>query len=287
MANAANFHIAYESGKPWMALRPPAIRTLAATIQVATLTVTILQRNLLVTSLAVAVGGAFLELYALRSQRASLAVLRVHADALSSEVRQTRQQRDVALRRTDEAQQRLATLAAAKSPADIATEAEMNAWLDRAARLKQLRDQRPDLVIPELALLPEDNWIQEARALHLENEDQIRDTFARLRIRAEDAFNGKLRRALGVYLDAHGGTLPVDSRELAPFFDPPVDPAMLDRYKMTARGNIADQRTTPLIQQHSPLDFTRDTIWDIQLNGGGSQSALGPYVRQAIQAFTR
>lgn len=264
------------------------VAALAATIQTATLTITLLQKTLLASGLAVVVGGAVFEVNAARAQRAALAALRLRADALSADVRQTRRQRDAALRHTDEAQRRLAAIAAAaKSPADTATETKMNAWLDRAARLKQLRNQRPDLVIPELALLPDESWFQEARALHLENEEQIRDTFASLRNRAESAFNDKLRAALHTYLDAHDGTLPEDSRELALFFDPPVDPVMLDRYKMTSHGNIADRRTTALIQQHAPLDFTRDTVWDIQLAGGVSGPALGLHVRQAMQAFSQ
>jgi hypothetical protein len=170
-------------------------------------------------------------------------------------------------------------------------EAEMTAWLGRVARLRELYAERPDLGIPELAFLPEARWFEVARTLRVGDEKQLCDTFGQLRNKAESLFIDKLRQALRSYLEAHGGQLPAEARELAAFFDPPLDPAILDRYRMVASGQIGDWRSGPLLEQHTPLDFTRDTVWDIGLNSGpkgnDSESALRFFVRRAIQAFTQ
>jgi RNA polymerase sigma factor (sigma-70 family) len=250
------------------------------------LAMTALEKSLVTCALVAALGGVAFEATTLRAQRIELAALRQRIDDLSSQARHTRQQRDLDLRGTEESRHRLAALSA-RSPVDLATEMEMNAWTDRVARLRQLSSQRPDLSIPELQLLPDDDWFRTARALQLETEDQIRDTFATLRHRAENAFINQLRRALRSYLDAHDGTLPENTRELAPFFDPPIEPAALDRYKMVAHGKLADLRSDKVIKQESPIDLERDSVWDFGLNEFSSQSALPVLVRGAIQAFTQ
>ncbi|HVS54439.1 MAG TPA: sigma-70 family RNA polymerase sigma factor [Opitutaceae bacterium] len=259
----------------------------ATTGAVTTFTMTALHKVILGGALVAVVGGAVFEGNALRAQRTDMMALRQRADALATQGRKVRQQHADALSRLSEVQKRLDALAAASlPPADATIETQMNAWLERVARLKELREQRPDLGIPEISFLPDESWFQSARDLRLETEDQIRDAFAALRNRAEYAFNAKLRAALAAYLDAHDGTLPDDAHELAAFFDPPVNPALLDRYKMAAHGKIADVSGGTVIEQHSPLDFTRDTMWDIGLHGIGSESALSAYVIKAIESFT-
>jgi len=167
-------------------------------------------------------------------------------------------------------------------------EAEMRAWLDRVDRLKQLRQQRPEFIIPELQVLDESSWFNAVQDKKLETEDQIRDTFARLRSDAENAFINKLTPALGAYLKANAGMLPTDPVQLAPFFDPPVEPAMLERYQMLHSGKYDDlprADKNALLAAKAPLDVERDNYWVIGLHGFSSRGALGYDIEQARKAY--
>lgn len=250
------------------------------------ISMTTLQKSILAAILTLGFGGAAFEISKLRAKRAEFTALHQRSDQIAAEIRRTSEQRDLALRGFLDAQQRFAARLPARTSSDVALETEMAAWLERTARLKRMRDQRPDLVTHEVRMLSDDSLFAAARELNLETEEQVRTTFAQLRSSSEDAIVNKIQKALHRYLDSHDGTLPQSSRELAAFFDPPIDPAALHRYVLKQHGRIADLPANAiLIAQTSPLDFSRDFVYEIGLNSRSSRRALADHVRKAVLAF--
>lgn len=255
------------------------------------ITMTLLEKSILTACLVLTGGAALFEANSLRAQRIELAALRQQIDTLAAQTREIQSQRDLALRRATEARQRLAAQSTnpPETPADAALEATMSAWLDRLARLRQMATDHPEHAIPEFQVLTDDEWFQFTRSLPSEIASDLRKAMSGLRSTAEGKFATKLRDALRAYLAANGGTLPADSRQLASFFDPPIAPAMLDRYKMTAQGRFSElsgPQRNAIIEQRSPLDWENDFVWRIGTNGEFPAPAVGEAAKEAIKAFT-
>lgn len=263
------------------AFSPAAVGTVAATLTMSTL-----QKSLITGVLLAAFGGIVFETQALRAQRAELSAVRTLNEDLSAQARRLRQQQAVVARRSADPSPTPA--ARVPTPADATLEAEMSAWLDRAARLKRLRDERPDLAIPELSALPDETYFRAARDQRCETEEEIRQAFANLRRTAERSFMQRMQGALRGYLLANNGLLPTSTAQLAAFFDAPVQPEALRRYEMRAGGKLADvdpKNQERLIEQNSPADWERDLTYTFGLNGTSSTTAFDARVREAIDAY--
>jgi RNA polymerase sigma factor (sigma-70 family) len=143
----------------------------------------------------------------------------------------------------------------------------------RFAKLKQLMRDRPNLVIPEFYLLGEGDLRGAAKANDLETEDGIRAAFVSLRFRAENSFAANLQPALKAYTEAHSGQPPEKPEELAPYFDPPIDPSVLSRYAVVhfdpklVKGGWAGGW---VISQAEPVDEA-DMRWNISPVGFGPE----------------
>lgn len=140
-----------------------------------------------------------------------------------------------------------------------------------AARVTQLRDkleQNPGLKIPELSLLNEQDWKEVVKQGNWENADEMLEAFKTLRIRAKARFAGTLGPALRRFALNNGGNLPGDLNQVAPFFDPPVDPGILSRYAMIQSGSL--QNLPPnqyVVRETMVVDPQHDTQFSIGLSG--------------------
>jgi RNA polymerase sigma factor (sigma-70 family) len=260
-----------------------------ATVSASAITMTLLEKTILGTGLVFTLGAALFEANALRGQRIELAALRQETESLTAKIRDAQTQRDLALRRAADARERLAPSPAALTPADVTLQAAMTAWLDRVARFRRMAADHPELMIPEIQLLTDDAWFEVTRRVtppHVEGNVRVEMSF--LRSTAESKFAPKLRAALHAYLAANDGMLPADSGQLAPFFDPPIAPATLGRYKMTAQGRLSELSATQrnaLIEQRSPVDWEEDLVWRIGASSESPTYALGVAAKEAIKAF--
>jgi hypothetical protein len=95
----------------------------------------------------------------------------------------------------------------------------------------------PDKTIPEIVFLPDAYYRTVAATLRPGSETDLRQGARMLRNQARQVFGEHAARALADYADANGGMLPTGLTELAPYFDTPVDGAVLGRYEILARGN--------------------------------------------------
>jgi hypothetical protein len=166
----------------------------------------------------------------------------------------------------------------------------------------------PDKRIPEMAFLTDKDWAAATRDADLSTVDGVRQAMKDLRSAAKGNFLNAMRAAFRKYAAAaNGGSLPdstaefarlinensamlpTDLEQLKPYFDPPVDDAMLQRYSFrpsTQHDNLSDilvKETAP------PVDPEYDSHHEIGLSSGGvgNVNLIRDAVSAAIQSYAQ
>jgi len=184
-------------------------------------------------------------------------------------------------------------------PTDDATSGLTKKWLKRVTELKQLVEQRPDLKIPELQFLTTDDWLRQGQGYAAETENDIRAALAHVRTSAKGHFVYSIGRALNRCIAANNGQLPNDILQLKPYFDSPVEDAMLQRYELQHTGKLSDYpESEPLVAEKAPVDDEYDFLWTItaygargqgvgKLTGGGSGMKWEANLAAQIKPFAK
>src|SRR4051812_5081561 len=145
--------------------------------------------------------------------------------------------------RLRESARELANLKAAATATGNASEmdATLKSWSTRAAQLKQRLEEMPEKKIPELQLISEKEWFDAIKnGKPLQTEVDFRQAAKDLRDIAKSHFADMTRGALKKFAEANNGSLPTDLGQLKPYFDAPVDDAILQRYSMLQSGKLSD-----------------------------------------------
>ena len=143
----------------------------------------------------------------------------------------------------------------------------------RAQDLWQRLNQSPTNWIPELKFLKDEDWRKVALGQRWESEEEARKAFGQLRNAAKERFMDRLGNALQNYGKATSGQLPTKLTDVAGYFAPPVDSALLDRYELTAQRNITTVRLSQnpdelIVKEKSALDpAAGETLHLINLKG--------------------
>lgn len=126
---------------------------------------------------------------------------------------------------------------------------------DELKNFRQLMEAMPDRWIPEMGLLTDKDWLSGMHLSPVENEYQQRSALDGLRGSAKIKFAERLKSATKAYTAATGGALPGGLSQLLPYFDPPIDAAMLARYEIlptesgagAAPAFVVNERTEALV----------------------------------------
>jgi len=260
-----------------------------------TIAMTTIQKTVIASALALTVGAGLFEAGVVYRNASQLDKLQQDSNGLQSQIRHLRDERDAAAGRLNTVEKQIdARLASAAPPAvgsDAALELQMKAWLANLDRMKELLAQRPSLGIPELRLLSESSWFDIAAGTKFDSDEAVRRAFASLRSRAENLMANKLRSALSAYVKANDGLLPDQPGQLLPFFDPPVEAELVERYQMLQTGKLSDLSQSDagmrLMTVKSPTDIEYDTIWSFGINGGLVMNAMSYNVSEARKEFAK
>lgn len=227
--------------------------------------------RLLVVALLVAVAADLMTVRFVTRQRRELQRLHARNDELTHE-------RDDVLRQSVHAQNALsaAERRVADEAADVAAPTpshapEVRAWLERLRKIRARLNDDPRQQIPQLQLLTDDDWLRVASRVQFDSAEHVRQALAMVRTAAKDKFQRLLGAALTRYCKQNNSALPATVYALAPFFDAPVDPAILGQYEMVPRGSPSD-RTKPAIQESAAVDPDYDTRWETFANGGAGRT---------------
>lgn len=256
---------------------------------------TTIQKSALAVAFAVAASATLYEAVVIYRQEAQVSHLQEHIDGLTAEMGHLQVSRDIAAARLKEADRqidrRLSPAANAVTASDTVLEAQMKDWLAQLDRLRQFIAQRPNLKIPELAFLTDEDWFSVATDGRLVTDEEVRRAAAHLRRRAENFGGHKLMSALNAYLKANDGKLPDTPLDLAPFLDPSVDPSLLQRYEILHTGKLSElpprDQSYGLVAVRSPIDVEYDTFWRVGVSGFTATTAMNHNVSQARQQFAK
>lgn len=161
----------------------------------------------------------------------------------------------------------------------------------RAQQLKEHFARMPETHIPELALVSEKDWLDAAASVEaMQSEVDARKALNSLRSHAKQKFGNQVQKALRKFAEANGDALPSDLSQLQPYFDQPVDAAMLGRYKMIqGGGKYSDSNPDvdrALVEEiATPVDQEYDTLYQFYRNGSSSRSYNA--VSDALENATR
>jgi len=179
--------------------------------------------------------------------------------------------------------------AAANTGYDPSIHATLQTLAARATQLKRYLEQVPNSKIPELQFVTDKEWIDAVAKTGLETDEDYRQALSNLRSSAKHLVGSKLQKALKQYTDEHGGTLPAEISQLQPYFNPPIDPSMLQRYQIAQTGSLADASPKePFIAEIAPpVDDEYDTRFEFRLNGTSSRSVsrTGDALEAAARAY--
>jgi hypothetical protein len=139
----------------------------------------------------------------------------------------------------------------------------------RVARLRQWLEEMPGEKIPELQFLSEDDWIATVDD-PLVTDDDYRSAASRLRNDADLEFGRRAVPALQQYVEANNGQFPTDLAQLKPYFDSPIDDAILQRYEIVPTNSVvsslAELGGDQLITEKAPINKDLDLRTGIGTN---------------------
>ncbi len=146
-----------------------------------------------------------------------------------------------------------------KATALLADETELRR--ERVARLKQWLEENPEEKIPELQFLSEDGWVRSADRPRVTDEE-FRGWMSAQRGNAEGKFAHIAFLALKQYARANNGGFPTDLSQLKPYFESPVDYAILQRYEIVPAKSLikflAEAGGDWVITQKAPVNKAFD-----------------------------
>jgi RNA polymerase sigma factor (sigma-70 family) len=290
------------------ALARAAVNTSTAIAFTKNIAMTTLQKALLATTLAAAVGTGIYEARRASHLQEQTIALRLQEDALAA---QLQQERDAASNQLAAARQQsgrsksdlsellklraevgklrgdareLARLkAGAASPADDPTASELSSWLSRVKKLKDRVDQSPVQRIPEFQFLTDQDWLDAVRQTkQLETDADFAQALSALRSSARSEFASAVKDALASYAQANNGQLPADLSQLQPYFASGVDDSVLQGYQFAQPGTVTSKPPDSLVDQDGNFYATR---MQVTLNGISISTEGEDSLHQAIQAF--
>ncbi len=275
------------------------IATAAATKAI---TMTTLQKTLITTALAAAIGTGIHDVHQASTLGAKLDTLRQHQTRLAVQLQKVTQERDEESKRLTAARQDIEQLrresaelpklreqarqfaefkaARAQAGKNPAMEAALAAWATRADDLWRRLKQAPDKGIPELQLCDGYDWLEAAKSADIQSDADARKVFSRLRQQGKAKFGALMEGALEKYIRANQGQLPTEPSQLKEYCDTPVDDAIFSRYKLLHTGNMSDlpPGTKWLMTEKTPVDREYDSRLRI---GPGTFSLLASGLGEA------
>ncbi len=112
--------------------------------------------------------------------------------------------------------------------------------LARLAKLRQWLAERPAEMIPELKFLSEESWVWSAEWTRVTDEE-YGAWISNQRSNAEQKFAAQAFKAVKQFVRENEGRFPADLSHLKPYFESPIDDAILQRYAVVPAKSLANK----------------------------------------------
>ncbi|HXI73038.1 MAG TPA: sigma-70 family RNA polymerase sigma factor [Verrucomicrobiae bacterium] len=275
-----------------------AVHTSTVIAATKTITMTTLQKILVAAALTTAVGAGIFEAHQVAQLRKQNQTLQQQQAPLAEQIRRlqiddenlsNRLTEIIDFRKLSDKQfgellklRNAVTLLkhSANDPMDIAAKD----LLAKVNKLKQRLEQTPNAGIPELQLLNDQDWLTVCRGWNLDSENGIRNALSGLRSMAEQKFSNMTQEALAKFSKANDKLFPTDLSQLQPYFDSPVDAAILQRWEILPAGatlpGIGNEG--PFVTQKAPVDELLDRRWAIGVWGSACTDFLNSEIQDVM-----
>ena len=256
-----------------------------------TIAMTTLQKTLVTATVAVLAGAGIYEARQALQLREQNHALQQQQVSLADQIRQLQRERDEMTNRLVALQAENAQLksnqntaeflklrgevARLRNEANDPTDASAKALVAKMNRLKQRLAETPNAKIPELQFVTEQDWLNAANG-KLDTEADYRRALSTLRSAGENKAGTMLKKALTGYMQANNGQMPADPAQLQPYFDSPMDDAILQRWEIASAATVKSLGLggDVIITQKAPVDDVFDTRYGIGPVGFGSTDFL-------------
>ena len=121
-------------------------------------------------------------------------------------------------------------------------QAFMKSWLAREDKLKQVVEAYPDKKIPDLQLLSEEDWLNDAKDAKFDTDKDIQRTLAYLRNAAGNKFAQLASDAVSKYMKANNDQFPTELAQLQPYFTTPISEDILNRWGIMPQSAFPNQK---------------------------------------------
>jgi hypothetical protein len=256
------------------------------------------QKILVTTTVMLAVSAAVYEWHRASEMESEIHLLRGQQASSTHQIERLQRERDELSNRAafladesaslkdDAAQLSRLREEVAQSNASVQGDAAQSAaksWLERVTDLKQRLEETPDAKIPELQFVTEQDWLDAAKR-ELKTEADYRRALSAIRGAGEGKVAAKLQKALAAYMRGSNGQFPTDLSQLQPFFDSPMDDAILQRWEIVPAKTVENVKMggDVSITQTAPVDDVFDWRIVIGPNGWGSTDFLSLTTRETM-----
>lgn len=160
----------------------------------------------------------------------------------------------------------------------------MKSWLAREEKLRQVAEQYPDKRTPDMQLLSEQDWLNQAKDAKFDTEENIQRALANLRNAAANKFAKIASEAVKKYMAANNDQFPTDLAQLQPYFGTPISDAILSRWGIVPQSAYPNQRLGGdwLIAVKDPVDRELDSNVVIGPGSYGSSDYQSSEIEKAI-----
>ena len=267
------------------------IQTSTAIAATKAIAMTTLQKTFITTTLAVVAGTGIYEAHQASTLRSQNQLLQQQQAPLAEQIRQLQRERDDVTKHLAALQAENEQLKSNQNTAELLKlrgevarwQNEANDPIDESAKalaakmnkLKQRLAETPSAKIPELQFVTEQDWLNAANG-KLDTEADYRRALASLRSAGESKVGSMLKKALTGYMRGNNGQMPTDLAQLQPYFDSPMDDAILQRWEIASAATVKSLGLggDVIITQKAPVDDVFDTRYGIGTVGFGSTDFL-------------
>jgi len=278
-----------------------AVATSAAVTATKTIAMTTFQKIAITATVAALVGTSLYEARQASLLRDQNQALRQRLSPLAEQLDKLQSERDSAINRQASLAEQMeknksdngellklrgeiTRLRADAGRADDPAQTAAKQWFNRVEQLKQRLAQTPGANIPELKLLDDEDWLAAVKNPHLESDVEYRRALSTLRQAAESKVASTFQQGLREFIKNNGKQFPTGLDQLQPYFDSPLDDAILQRWEITSPKTVPSLGvgTDYIITQKQPVDDVFDTRYAVGANGFGSTDFLSTETRNVM-----
>lgn len=161
------------------------------------------------------------------------------------------------------------------APSIVATaESQSVGILGLVGQLKRFAQLHPEWTLPEFALLSDEDWLDMAKHMEADTDEDARRGLHLLRQLAKQRAADKIRAGAALYAKDHDGRYPSDPKDLVPYL---TDDAALEALTRYVPKGMDKTGLCPVYSDTLTTDPVIDTAFEFDLHDGMAMHSTGAW----------